>query len=102
MINPATEEVFGKVPIGSAEDVDSAVSAAKRAFPEWSNTTIEERSEILNHISAAIKERGEELARLITSEVGTPIDYSRMAMVGTPRVVARSVSYTHLTLPTKA
>ncbi len=92
MINPATEEVFGKVPIGSAEDVDSAVSAAKRAFPEWSNTTIEERSEILNHISAAIKERGEELARLITSEVGTPIDYSRMAMVGTPRVVARSYS----------
>ncbi len=92
MINPATEEVFGKVPIGTAEDVDSAVFAAKKAFPEWSNTTIEERSEILNDISSAIKERGEELARLITSEVGTPIDYSRMAMVGTPRVVARSYS----------
>ena len=92
MINPATEEVFGKVPIGTVEDVDSAVFAAKKAFPEWSNTTIEERSEILNDISSAIKERGEELARLITSEVGTPIDYSRMAMVGTPRVVARSYS----------
>ena len=92
VINPATEEVFGKVPIGTVEDVDSAVFAAKKAFPEWSNTTIEERSEILNDISSAIKERGEELARLITSEVGTPIDYSRMAMVGTPRVVARSYS----------
>ncbi|MBF93015.1 MAG: aldehyde dehydrogenase family protein [Euryarchaeota archaeon] len=92
VINPATEEVFGKVPIGTAEDVDSAVFAAKKAFPEWSNTTIEERSEILNDISSAIKDRGEELARLITSEVGTPIDYSRMAMVGTPRVVARSYS----------
>ena len=92
VINPATEEVFGKVPIGTEEDVDSAVFAAKKAFPEWSNTTIEERSEILNDISSAIKDRGEELARLITSEVGTPIDYSRMAMVGTPRVVARSYS----------
>ncbi|MEO2243248.1 MAG: aldehyde dehydrogenase family protein, partial [Candidatus Poseidoniia archaeon] len=44
----------------------------------------------LNAISAAIGERGEELAQLITSEVGTPINYSRMAMVGTPRVVSRS------------
>ena len=90
VINPATEELVGAVPVGSIEDVNSAVLAAKKAFPKWSNTSVEERVEILNQLSGAIKERGEELASLITSEVGTPIDYSRMAMVGTPRVVARS------------
>ena len=46
--------------------------------------------EILNKLSAAIKDNTEEVAQTITAEVGTPIGYSRMAMVGTPRVVARS------------
>ena len=44
----------------------------------------------LNDLSLALKELTEELAQTITAEVGTPIGYSRMAMVGTPRVVARS------------
>ena len=90
VIDPATEELVGSVPVGSSADVDVAVSAARRAFPEWSQSTLEERADILNRLSALFKERGEELAQLITSEVGTPIGYSRMAMVGTPRVVLRS------------
>ena len=90
VIDPATEQCIGSVPVGSAADVDAAVAAAKAAFPSWSQSSIEERQGYLNAISAAIGERGEELAQLITSEVGTPINYSRMAMVGTPRVVSRS------------
>ncbi len=90
VIDPATEELVGSVPVGSSTDVDAAVSAARRAFPEWSQSTLEERADILNQLSALFKERGEELAQLITSEVGTPIGYSRMAMVGTPSVVLRS------------
>ncbi|MEE2624937.1 MAG: aldehyde dehydrogenase family protein [Candidatus Thermoplasmatota archaeon] len=90
VINPATEERIGSVPIGDASDIDAAVAAAQRAFPEWSRTSVEDRADLLNRISAAIKDRGEELAQLITAEVGTPIEYSRMAMVGTPRVVTRS------------
>ena len=90
VINPTTEEVIGSVPVASQIDVDSAVAAAKAAFPSWSQSSIEERTDFLNAISAAFKERGEELAQLITAEVGTPIEYSRMAMVGTPRVVSRS------------
>ena len=90
VIDPATEELGGAVPVGSSADVDAAVSAARRAFPEWSQSTLEERADILNQLSALFKERGEELAQLITSEVGTPIGYSRMAMVGTPSVVLRS------------
>ena len=90
VINPATEEVIGVVPVGAVGDVDAAVEAAKVAFPSWSRTSVEERADFLNQLSEAIKERSEDLAQLITSEVGTPIEYSRMAMVGTPRVVSRS------------
>ena len=90
VVNPATEEVIGSVPVGSQADVDAAVTAARAAFPAWRATTCEERIAALNALSAAIKENTEELAQTITAEVGTPIGYSRMAMVGTPRVVARS------------
>ena len=90
VVNPATEEIIGSVPVGSQADVDAAVTAARAAFPAWSATSIEDRITVLNQLSAAIKENTEELAQTITAEVGTPIGYSRMAMVGTPRVVARS------------
>jgi len=90
VVNPATEEIIGTVPVGLEKDVNDAISAARSAFPSWSKSSIEERQGYLNAISAAISERGDEIAEVITSEVGTPINYSKMAMVGTPRVVARS------------
>ena len=90
VINPANEETIGSVPVGSAADVEAAVAAAKAAFPGWSKTPVEDRVGYLNMLSQAIKERTEELTELITSEVGTPINYCRGAMVGTPRVVTRS------------
>tara|TARA_B100000482_G_scaffold40898_1_gene26267 strand:- start:24056 stop:25474 length:1419 start_codon:yes stop_codon:yes gene_type:complete len=90
VVNPTTEEEIGSVPIGDVTDVNKAIKAARLAFPSWSESSIEERQGYLNALSAAIGERGEEIAELITSEVGTPINYSRMAMVGTPRVVSRS------------
>ena len=90
VINPATEEIIGKIPVGSKEDIDIAASAARIAFDSWSKSTIETRINILNALSNALKERGEDIAQTITAEVGTPIGYSRVAMVGTPRVVSRS------------
>ena len=90
VINPASEGVIGSVPVGSESDANAAVEAARAAFTGWSESTIDERSNYLNLLSSALKDRGEEIAELITSEVGTPIEYSRMAMVGTPRVVSRS------------
>ena len=90
VINPATEEKIGKIPVGSKEDIDIAASAARIAFDSWSKSSIETRIDILNALSNALKERGEDIAQTITAEVGTPIGYSRVAMVGTPRVVSRS------------
>ena len=90
IINPATEEIIGKIPVGSKEDIDIVASAARIAFDSWSKSSIETRIDILNALSNALKERGEDIAQTITAEVGTPIGYSRVAMVGTPRVVSRS------------
>jgi acyl-CoA reductase-like NAD-dependent aldehyde dehydrogenase len=90
VVNPATDRIIGSVPVSSESDANAAVEAARTAFTSWSASPVEERSEYLNLLSSAIKSRGEEMAELITSEVGTPIEYSRMAMVGTPRVVSRS------------
>ena len=48
VINPATEKVAGKISLGSAADVDKAVKAAKKAFVTWSQTTREERLDVLD------------------------------------------------------
>ena len=51
VINPATEEIIGRVPVGSTKDVDKAVVAAKSAFDSWSKSSVEERIELsLIHI----------------------------------------------------
>ncbi|MFD3266504.1 aldehyde dehydrogenase family protein, partial [Phenylobacterium ferrooxidans] len=50
VINPATEGVCGKISLGNATDVDKAVMAARAAFPAWSQTTREERLEVLGRI----------------------------------------------------
>jgi acyl-CoA reductase-like NAD-dependent aldehyde dehydrogenase len=73
VINPATEEVVGAVPAATAEDVNSAVDAAKRAFPDWSNRDAERRAAILSKAADLIDENTRELAGILTSEQGKPI-----------------------------
>ena len=62
VINPATEEIVGTVPVGTEDDVNDAILAARTAFPSWSKSSIEERQGYLNAISAAISERGDQIA----------------------------------------
>lgn len=72
VVNPATEEVCGKVALGSAADVDRAVTAARRAFSGWSTTTGEERSEVLQNILDEYQKRAGDLAAALTEEMGAP------------------------------
>ncbi|WP_118134123.1 CoA-acylating methylmalonate-semialdehyde dehydrogenase [Oceanicella sp. SM1341] len=67
---PATGEVTGRVALGSAADVDAAVSAAKAAFPDWADTPPLRRARIMNRFLALLNERKEDLARAITNEHG--------------------------------
>ena len=55
--NPATEQVAGKIAMGSAADVDKAVKAARKAFASWSQTTREERLEVLGRILTEYQKR---------------------------------------------
>jgi betaine-aldehyde dehydrogenase len=73
VLNPATGEELWRAPISSAEDVDHAVRAARRAFDDWSQTTPAERSQALLALAAAIEQHGEEIARLEALNAGKPI-----------------------------
>ena len=82
VINPATEEVCGRISLGSAEDVDRAVAAAVRAFPAWSTTTPAARADLLRAILAVYEQRHEEVAAAIMEEMGAPWKLARGAQAG--------------------
>src|SRR5262245_21397559 len=79
--NPATEVVCGKIALGSAADVDKAVKAAKKAFPAWSQTSREERLEVLQRILAEYQKRFGDLATAVTEEMGAPASLAQRAQV---------------------
>jgi len=77
VVNPSTEEICATIAMGDAVDIDRAVAAAKRALPDFSNTTKEERLDLLGRILAAYQEYYEEFAQLMSLEMGCPITFSR-------------------------
>lgn len=74
--NPATEQAFARISLGSAQDVDRAVAAARRAFATYSTTTVAERLGYLRRIIEGFRARLPELARTMTLEMGSPITFS--------------------------
>ncbi|WP_166945171.1 aldehyde dehydrogenase family protein [Sphingopyxis panaciterrae] len=82
VINPATEEAASTVVLGTAADVDDAVTAAKEAFKTFSQTTREERLDLLNRIVEEYKKRGADLAKSMASEMGAPVSFAGTAQVG--------------------
>src|SRR3954454_23746158 len=77
VLNPATGEAIAEVPAATAEDVDRAVQAAKKALVEWRGTTPGERQKSLLRLAAAIDEHADELAELESRNVGKPLSYAR-------------------------
>jgi acyl-CoA reductase-like NAD-dependent aldehyde dehydrogenase len=88
--NPATEEIVGCVPSGTATDTDRAVNAARAAFSDWNSTPAVARLSYLRKLGQGIAARSEELTRLITAEVGMPIKLTRRIQVGLPVAVLES------------
>src|ERR1700677_2732119 len=84
VIDSATEEVFATIPEGTAEDVDKAVEAAAAAFPGWAATSREERGKLLTRIGEALGARTDEIAQVISHEVGMPMTLSGSIQVGLP------------------
>jgi aldehyde dehydrogenase (NAD+) len=79
VINPATEEVCGRISLGSAADVDRAVAAARRAFGDFAQSTREQRIELLQAILDEFTKRADEVAEAIMDEMGAPWDLARNA-----------------------
>ena len=72
VINPATEAVAGHISLGSAADVDRAVTAARTAFVTYSQTSVAERIALLERVIAEYKLRHNDMAAAITEEMGAP------------------------------
>ena len=83
VINPATEEIIGKIALGNSKDVDKAVAAAKEAFESFSQTSKEERLALMGKIIEIYQSRYDEIAETISSEMGAPLWLSKAAQAAT-------------------
>jgi len=79
VINPATEEAYTQISVGSKGDVDKAVAAAKAAFETFSRTTQAERLALLKRILEVYNERFEDIAQAVSDEMGAPLSFARDA-----------------------
>ncbi len=84
VLNPATEEPIATISLGAQADVDDAVAAARRAFPSFSQTTREERLDLLMRIMGAYQQHYEEMAETISREMGAPLQLSKAAQAAAP------------------
>ena len=82
VVDSATEEVIGRVPLGTAADVDAAVAAARAAFDSWSQTPADVRAKYLRDIGASLAARYDEIVDTISSEVGSPKVFSQFVQAG--------------------
>lgn len=90
VINSTTEEVMGRIPEGTAEDVNAAVAAARAAFESWSVTPVEERARFLQLIADKLTMRKEEIATVIANEVGMPVPMATAVQAAMPAGVMAS------------
>ncbi|MGI8557213.1 MAG: aldehyde dehydrogenase family protein [Solirubrobacteraceae bacterium] len=84
VINSSTEQPMGTVPAGTAQDAGRAVAAAREAFEDFSQLPVGDRADLLEAISAALAARQEEIAALISAELGMPLKLSMMIQAGLP------------------
>jgi betaine-aldehyde dehydrogenase len=99
--SPATGELVGRVPEGTAADVDRAVLAARAAFDSgpWASSTPADRADALVRLNEQLAARLEELATVITSEVGSPITFSQAAQTSAATMIVQYYSDLARTYP---
>ncbi|MGI5424792.1 aldehyde dehydrogenase family protein [Streptomyces sp. CA-179760] len=90
VVNPVDEQVIGTVPAGTAEDVDTAVRAARAALADWAATPPAERAARLTALRDVLVARADEIAETVTAELGSPLKFSQAVHAGVPIAVAGS------------
>ena len=73
VVNPATDEVIGKLPHATHADLDAALAAAERAFASWKKSSPMERSKVLRRVAELARERAQDIGRHITLDQGKPL-----------------------------
>ena len=79
VINPATEEPYTRISLGSSADVDKAVLAARAAFPDFAKTNKATRIALLKRILTVYNDRADEIAQALSDEMGAPLAWARNA-----------------------
>ncbi|MEU8651249.1 aldehyde dehydrogenase family protein [Streptomyces sp. NPDC048737] len=90
VVNPADEQVIGRVPAAGPEDVDAAVRAARTALPAWAATAPAERAARLSALRDVLAARKDEIAETVTAELGSPLPFSQAVHAAVPIAVAGS------------
>ena len=83
VINPSSEDPFATISLGSVEDTNEAVKAAKNAFEDWKQSSVEERISLLEKLLTIYKKRFDEMANAISMEMGAPMDWSTNVQTAT-------------------
>ena len=81
VVNPATGETIGELPLADAADLDRALETAQRGFKLWRNSTPQQRAAVLQGAARLMLERQEDLARIATMEEGKPLAESRIEVM---------------------
>jgi aminomuconate-semialdehyde/2-hydroxymuconate-6-semialdehyde dehydrogenase len=92
-VNPATAEIFAKIPFSDEKDLQDAITSAEEAFPEWSRLTAKERADYLIKISNLIKDKLEELAVAESTDTGKPLQLAKT--VDIPRAASNMEFFAH-------
>ena len=90
VVNPATEELLGRVPEGGPADVDLAVAAARAAFDDWSRTPVEDRAKAVELLGQALAARVPDVGTLVAQEVGMPVAMATVIQGALPAMVMSS------------
>ena len=86
----ATGDVIARVANAGRQEMEQAVAAAKAAFDGWSQSTVEQRTHVLEQLRAGLKERSEEIAETVCREVGMPIKLAAPIQAGMPGKVTKT------------
>ena len=90
VVDPADGQVIARVPAGGAEDIDTAVRAARAALAAWAATPPAERAARLTALRDALVARKDEIAETVTAELGSPLKFSENVHAAVPLAVAGS------------
>ena len=87
VINPANEEPFAQISLGTDAHADQAMQAARAAFASWGQTTKEERMGYISALADVYDRRGDEMAKIISEEMGAKLEDVTLEQLGSMKTV---------------